>query len=275
MRLALASDSDSDCGARDMAAKPDGRAEIACPLKGVIAAETCLEKQLSGCRCDLGLGALVRIQSSAEEELRRLVERPGLHPHASSYAEHKRRIAKAETQIQSIDQIKGGLSEREAGLLAAITPESTPHQVLPQKYCPCGNPIHFRSTNCYACQLAERELAVRYCSTGCGRALFLNSTLTKCKVCLPKRERDKQHRLRTDLPATKTEMQVLRAIVQLTERDGKPPRNFEIGLSLGRFRHDFASRCIAALRRKGYVSGAGESLKILKPLPPEKQAGVA
>lgn len=273
MRLALASD--SEVGARDMAAKPDGRAEIACPLKGVIAAETCLEKQLSGCRCDLGLGALVRIQASAEEELRRLVERPGLHPHASSYAEHKRRIVKAETQLQSVDQIKGGLSEREAGLLAEITPESSPHLVLPPNYCQCGNSIHFRSTKCYACQLAEKKHSIRYCSTGCGRALFLNSTWTKCKICLPKDERDKQHRLRTDLPATKTELQVFRVIAQLIERDGKPPRNFEIGLALGQFRHDFASRCIAALRRKGYVAGRGDTLKILKPLPPEKHAGVA
>lgn len=244
--------------ARDFNAKVDGYTEIRCPKKkGVIAAESCLEKQGDGCRCDFGLGALVQIRSAAKEE----AVRPEHLQGNVITSEIQRRIDKAASQLVLADRIAGTLGERELKLFERLTPEEKSLWLPPVRaLCEqCGNGCWGQNRLCSHCITKANRKPVRLCA--CGNKIGTRSKSDACQYCRPTGGKRSP-----DAPPTETEREVYVFIESWIAQHGEPPLPYQISAGLKRWAK-FGSAYIEWLRKKGLVEGRGRDLKIVKPLP--------
>lgn len=245
---------------RNFSAKADGYSEVRCPKKrGVIAAESCLEKQSDGCRCDVGIGALVGIRISASEEARQTE-----HAETSGRTrEIMRRIEKAKSQLAVIAHIESGMDERELKLIAALTPadsilELPPIRALCEK---CGNGCWGANRLCAKCIAAADRPPPRFCK--CGKQVHRQSLAEICSDCRPVRQGSRKSML---MPPTEMECEVYRFVEAWITQNGKPPLPYQVSTGMKKWAK-FGSCFLNWLRQKGYVEGRGFELKLVRPLP--------
>lgn len=245
---------------RDFAARADGFTEVRCPLKrGVIAAESCLEKQSDGCRCDVGLGALVGVRIGANEEAR-LTENAG---GSGRNNELVRRIEKARAQLAVVAHIESGLGERALKLLASITPADMSLELPPiRALCEtCGKGCWGQNRLCAKCIAAAERPPARFCK--CGKEVHRQSLNDICPDCRPARPGGRKS---MGMPPTEMECEVYRFVEAWIAQNGRPPLPYQVSTGMKKWAK-FGSAFLNWLRQKGYLEGRGLELKIVKPLP--------